>query len=171
MLRFPKPIITAPNGPVLGTGVALLAAADFSVASESAKLQLPESRLALSAGPTTPLLGFRIGTARTSHLLMSADWAEAATVQQFGLYRELVSPDLLWARCFEVAQACARGARESHQSMKQMLNETMGELLFTQLAIGTANLAAARTTDAAREGIQAFVEKRDVDWDRLLSDP
>ena len=47
---------------------------------------------------------------------------------------------------------------------KQLLNETIGEQLFTQLSIGAANMAAARTTDAAKEGVSAFLEKRDPDW-------
>jgi enoyl-CoA hydratase/carnithine racemase len=45
-----------------------------------------------------------------------------------------------------------------------MLNETIGEHLFTQLSIGAAHMAAARTTDAAREGIAAFLEKRTPVW-------
>ena len=47
---------------------------------------------------------------------------------------------------------------------KQMLNETIGESLFTQLSIGAANMAAARTTEAAKEGIDAFLEKREPNW-------
>ena len=46
-----------------------------------------------------------------------------------------------------------------------MINETIGERLFTQLSIGAANMAAARTTMAAKEGIDAFLEKRDPKWD------
>jgi methylglutaconyl-CoA hydratase len=44
---------------------------------------------------------------------------------------------------------------------KQLLNETVGENLLTQLAIGAAQVATARTTDTAREGIQAFLDKRE----------
>ena len=47
---------------------------------------------------------------------------------------------------------------------KQLINETIGENLFTQLSIGAANMAAARTTEAAIEGINAFLEKRDPEW-------
>ena len=47
---------------------------------------------------------------------------------------------------------------------KQMLNETIGETLITQLTVGAANLAAARITDAAKEGVAAFLEKREPNW-------
>jgi methylglutaconyl-CoA hydratase len=45
-----------------------------------------------------------------------------------------------------------------------MLNETIGEQLGTHLAIGAAISATSRTTEAAEEGINAFMEKRDPDW-------
>jgi 1,4-dihydroxy-2-naphthoyl-CoA synthase len=49
---------------------------------------------------------------------------------------------------------------------KQFLAETIGEQLATQLSIAAANMAAARTTPAAEEGIAAFLEKREPDWDK-----
>jgi methylglutaconyl-CoA hydratase len=48
-----------------------------------------------------------------------------------------------------------------------MLNETVGEQLFMQLSIGSANMASARTTEAAIEGINAFLEKRRPEWAHL----
>ena len=42
----------------------------------------------------------------------------------------------------------------------------MGEQLFMQLSIAAANMAAARTTPAAKEGIAAFLEKREPDWEK-----
>ena len=47
---------------------------------------------------------------------------------------------------------------------KRMLNETIGESLFTQLSAGAAVSATARTTEAAAEGLSAFFEKRDPVW-------
>ena len=83
------------------------------------------------------------------------------------LFHETVPSDFVWARCQELAAACAKGARESHQLTKQMINETIGETMLRQLSIGAANTAAARTTGAAREGIAAFLEKREPDWDTM----
>jgi hypothetical protein len=45
-----------------------------------------------------------------------------------------------------------------------MLNETIGEHLFTLLSAGAAVSATARTTEAAAEGLAAFVEKREPEW-------
>ena len=165
MLRFPKPIIVGANGPVIGSGLSLLLAADFIVANESTFLQSPESLRGLSTGLTGPLLSFRSSTSLANRMLLTGDKLSAADAVKMGLVHETVPADFVWARCFEVAKLCAKGARESHQMTKQMINETIGEELSTQLSIGAANLAAARVTDAAKEGVSAFLEKRDPEWD------
>ena len=166
-LRFPKPIITAINGPVMGTGLALMLATDIVVASDTATIEFPESRRGLSSGMTTPLMSFRIGTGVASRVLLSGQSIDASAAGGLNLFHETVPSDFVWARCQELATACAKGARESHQLTKQMINETIGETMLTQLSIGAANTAAARTTGAAKEGIAAFLEKREPDWDSM----
>ena len=165
MLRYPKPIIASINGWAVGSGISLMLASDIVVGGQNSELLMPEALRGLSAGITTPLLSFRIGTGMASGILYSGVPLESEESLNLGLFHEVVDNDLLWARCFELANQCANGARESHQMTKQLINETIGENLFTQLSIGAANMAAARTTPAAREGIAAFLEKRDPVWD------
>ncbi len=164
MLRYPKPIIACVNGWTIGTGLALMLASDIVIAGESSKLQLPEARRGLCAGITMPLLSFRVGTGLAASVLFSAKPVLASQALSLGLFHEVVADHLMWARSFEIAKQCASGARESHQMTKRMLNETIGENLFMQLSVGAANMAAARTTQAAKEGINAFLEKRDPNW-------
>jgi enoyl-CoA hydratase/carnithine racemase len=80
------------------------------------------------------------------------------------LFHEIVPHDLVWARAHEVAKECARAAPEALALTKRMLNETIGESLSTMLSAGAAVSATARTTEAASEGIAAFLEKRDPQW-------
>ncbi len=164
MLRFPKPIIAAINGPVMGIGTALMLAADVVIAGESATVGFPESRRGLSAGFTLPLLSFRLGAGCAASLMLTGNALTAQQSLSRGLFHEVVPNDFVWARSNEIAADCAAGARESHQMTKQLINETIGEAMLTQLSIGAANTAAARTTDAAKEGIAAFLEKRTPEW-------
>ena len=165
MLRFPKPIISSINGWVVGSGVSLMLASDIVIAGQGSKILMPEPLRGLNAGITTPLLSFRVGTSQASSILYSGAPVTAEEALSLGLFHETVGDELVWARSFEFAGQCAAGARESHQMTKQLINETIGENLFTQLSIGAANMAAARTTQAAKEGIEAFLEKRDPKWD------
>lgn len=164
MLRFPKPIIASVNGPALGSGLALLLACDVAVASQKACVKMPESRLGLVSGIAAPLLAFRIGTGRASYVMLTAQSIEAEQSLAMGLFHEVVPHDFIWARAQEIAKDIALGARHSHHLTKHMLNETLGESLFTYLSIGSAHTATARTNEDAVEGIKAFLEKRNPEW-------
>ena len=164
MLRYTKPIICGVNGWVVGSGAALMLASDIVVADEAAQLLLPEPRLGLFSGATTALLAFRIGTGRTSRMLLSSKPMNAESANAIGLFHETVANELVWARCHEIANQIGSGAHQTHLLAKQMLNQTIGEELFTQLSIGSANTAAARSTEMAIEGVNAFLEKRQPNW-------
>ena len=164
MLRYPKPIICGVNGKVIGSGAALVLASDIVIADERASLIMPEARRGLFSGVAAALMPHRIGAGHTARIMMTATPVSSEEGCQLGLFHQAVKSDLLWARCQEIATQIAAGSKQSQILIKQMLNETIGEELFTQLRIGAANTATARITDAAIEGINAFFEKRDPEW-------
>ena len=164
MLRFPMPIIAAVNGPALGHGAGLVLAADLVIASKNAAFGFPETRRGLVASCATPLLTFRLGGSRAANMLFTAELTDATAAQQLGLYRELVPHDFLWARARELIGVCAAGAQEAHALTKRTLNDTVGEQLSMWMTTGAAASATAKTTEAAAEGIKAFVEKREPNW-------
>lgn len=164
MLRYPKPIICGVNGCMVGSGAALALASDIVIADHDAKLMMPETRLGLFSGLTAALLPHRIGAGHAARIMMTAASVDATEGLNLGIFHQLIENELMWARCHEIAVQIASGAKQSQVLIKQMLNETVGEELFTQLSIGAANTATARTTDAAVEGITAFLEKREPKW-------
>jgi methylglutaconyl-CoA hydratase len=164
MLRFPKPIIAAVNGPAVAGGAGLVLASDIVVAGEGASFGLPEPRRGLVAGLVSPLLTFRIGAGYAANLLLSARTIDAAEALRVQLFHELVKDDLVWARAHALAEECAKSAPESILLTKRMLNENIGEHLNVMLSAGAAASATARTTEAAQEGLAAFLEKRAPNW-------
>lgn len=164
MLRFPKPIIAAVNGPALAAGAGLLLASDLVVGSSEASVGFPEPRRGLVAGIMIPMLHFRVGGSTASRLLLSASSIDGNEALRVGLFHELVDQELLWARAHAIAGEIAQSAPESIQSTKRMLNETVGEELSTLFSSGAAASAAARTTEAAAEGLSAFADKRPPQW-------
>ena len=164
MLLFPKPIIAAVNGPAVASGAGLVLAADITIAAPQATFGLPEPRRGLAAGLVAPLLAFRVGGGLAANLLLTARTAEAEEAHRLGIYHELTPVETIWARAHQLAEVCAKSAAESLQLTKRMLNETIGENLSTLLAAGAAACATARTTEAAAEGLAAFLEKREPNW-------
>jgi methylglutaconyl-CoA hydratase len=164
MLRFPKPLVAAVNGPAVAGGAGLVMACDLVVASENATFGFPEPRRGIVAGLVAPLLAFRIGAAHAAYLLLATKIIDAREAHRFGLFHELVADDKVWARANQLVGEVARGAPEAMQMTKRLLNETIGEQLLSQLATGAAVSAASRTTEAAAEGLAAFMEKREPKW-------
>jgi methylglutaconyl-CoA hydratase len=164
MLRFPKPIIAAVNGPVVAGGAGLMLASDIVVAASEAKFGWPEPRRGIVAGMVAPLLVFRAGASHAANLLLTARLIEAGEAHRIGLVHEIVKGELVWARAHEIAGEIALSAPESITMTKRLINETIGEHLGTLLTAGAADSATARTTEAAREGLAAFLDKREPKW-------
>ncbi|WP_233200133.1 enoyl-CoA hydratase/isomerase family protein [Blastopirellula marina] len=164
ILRFPKPIIAAVNGPAVAGGAGLVLAADFAIASPEATFGFPEPKRGVISGICAPLLTFRVGGAHAARMLMMAETISAERAAAIGIFQEIQPHEKLWARGMEIAKEIALSADEAIQLTKRMLNETIGETLETFLSAGAAASATSRTTEAAAEGMKAFLEKRDPKW-------
>jgi methylglutaconyl-CoA hydratase len=164
MLHFPNPIIAAVNGPAVAGGAGLVLASDLVVAAEDARFGLPEPRRGIVAGLVAPLLAFRVGGGWCANLLLTARLLEAGQAERIGVYHERTRTELVWARARELVDEIALSAPEAIQLSKQMVNQTIGEHLETLLTAGAAVSATARTTEAAQEGLAAFLEKREPKW-------
>ncbi len=163
LLEFPKPVIAAVGGPVSGFGVAMLLASDLVIATDAAKLSLPDTRHGLVAGLVTPLLAYRAGASTAARLLLTANEFSADEMHRLGLYHELVGNDLLWARASQMANDLQSVSAEAVGLTKRLLLETAGERLMTDLTCGAITSATARTTEAAQAGVRAAVEARETE--------
>lgn len=165
MLRFPKPIIAAVNGPAVAGGAGFVLASDIVIAAPEARLGFPEPKRGIVAGMVAPLLCFRAGGGVAANLLLTAEIVDAQRAAEWGLVHEIHPHEKIWARANELAETISQSAPESIQLTKRLLYETLGEdLLTTMLSAGAAASATARTTEAAQEGLNAFLEKRPPQW-------
>jgi len=160
MLRLPKPIIAAVNGPALGFGAALVLASDYVLASPQAQIGWPETRWGLAPGLSAPLLRRRVNVAQATSLLCFGQTVDAPSGYRLGLFDEIVADHLLWAVAQRQAESLAALAPHAISLTKRLLCETIDEALFSQLAVGAANTAAARTTLEAIEGVLMFAENQ-----------
>ncbi|MGB1706393.1 MAG: enoyl-CoA hydratase/isomerase family protein [Rubripirellula sp.] len=164
MLRFPKPIVAAVDGSALGAGFGLALAADLIVASKQATFGAIAVRRGLVGGATAALLSFRSGGATAARMVLTGQTVSAAKASRWGLCDEPVDPQQIWVAATELAAQCAAAPQEAIQATKRLLNESVGELLLSQLSAGAAGSATACTTESAREGIQAFLDNREPIW-------
>lgn len=164
ILRFPKPVIAAVDGAAVGAGFSLALAADIIVASEESYFTAAAPARGLVGGATAALLNFRIGGSLATRLCLTSEQVSAAEAQRIGLCARVVDSDQVWVVACEVARSTHAGPAEAVTATKRLLNETIGETLLSQLAAAGAASATACTTEAATEGVRAFLEKRDPHW-------
>ena len=160
MLRFPKPIIAAIDGPVFGVGMALVLSCDLVVATPKASFASRASRVGLVSGLVAPLLSFRLGASIASRILLGLDPVTAEQAYQWGLAQYLVESEQVWAKSHEIANQIAESSVESIQMTKRLLNEMVGEQIWSNLTSGAAVMATVCSTESASEGMRSFVEKR-----------
>ena len=164
MIELPKPIIASVNGPAVAGGAGLVLASDIVVACPAAQFGLPEPRRGLVAGVVGPLLAFRVGGGAAARLLLTV----VAVSGRRGVSAGHLSRDDRRGPAVGAVRAIGRRMRgrapEAVQLTKRLLYETIGEQLSTQLTVGAAISATSRTTEAAQEGLAAFVEKRPPEW-------
>jgi enoyl-CoA hydratase len=157
---FSKPIIAAINGFALGGGLELAMACHIRIASDNAKMGLPEVTLGLIPGyGGTQRLTRLVGKGKALELIMTADMVTAAEAYQLGLVNHVVSQDGLLTKAEEVlnkiltkAPLAIAGAITAVNAAT--LNEGNGfetEMEEFAKCFGTTDL---------KEGISAFLEKR-----------
>ncbi|MBL8871570.1 MAG: enoyl-CoA hydratase/isomerase family protein [Planctomycetaceae bacterium] len=160
MLIYPKPLIAAVDGAALGAGLGLVLACDLVVGSHRLTLGLPAPRRGLVSGLVAPLLFFRAGAATASRLLLGDDWLDSQEAHRLGLVHHLVEPNQVWVRAQQWGEKIQNSAPQSLMLTKRMLNEVIGENVLSWLTSGAAMTATACTTEAAAEGLRAFIDKR-----------
>lgn len=164
MLRCPKIIVAAVDGMACGAGLALVLASDMMVLSKRARLSANAVNRGLVGGATTTLLAFRFGGAVASRLALTGDSIEAEQAHTMGVCDTPVASEQIWVAANAMAVRCTEAPLEAIQANKRLLNESVGERLFSQLSAAAADSATACTTESAAEGIRAFLENRDPSW-------
>ncbi len=164
ILRFPKPVVAAVNGPALGFAAAIVMACDVVIGTDRATFGFPDTERGLVSGFAAPLLAFRLGAGIAADRVLRGNLLNGSEALSIGIYHSLVPQDLIWAKASEIAKLQEKKSSAAISMTKKLINETIGESLFTQLSTAAAATAAARTTESAKEGVSAFLEKREPEW-------
>jgi enoyl-CoA hydratase len=160
-----KPLIAAVERFALGGGLEIALACDLIVAGEDAKLGLPEVKLGLVAAAGGVIrLPRRIPSAVAMELALTGDSLPAQRALELGLVCRLTAPGQTLAAARELAGRIAANAPLAIRTAKRIIEQS-AELSVVQAFERQQPLVqAVRESEDAREGAQAFVEKRDPVW-------
>jgi len=159
--QSPKPVIAAVNGFALGGGLELALACHIRIASENAKLGLPEVKLGIGPGyGGTQRLPRLIGRGRALQLILTAEMTDAAEAYRIGLVNKVVpAADLMAAADAMMRQIIANGPVAVALCI-EAVNRGLDTTLEEGLVIEANHFGLIATTSDMREGMRAFLDKR-----------
>ncbi len=162
LLHTDTPVIAAVNGAAVGWGMELALMADIRVASDRARFgELFVKRGLCCDVPGIGRLAALVGREHAAELLFTGRVIDADTAARIGLASRVVAHDALMPTALELAQEIAANPPLAVQRMKQGLRRAL-DPDWTELgAWVTASLAELFRTEDHREGVAAFLEKRD----------
>lgn len=165
MWDMPKPAIAAINGPAAGLGFGMALACDMRIASTQGKFASAFSRISLvPEACMTFYLPRIVGLARAAEILYTGRqvWAEEAL--GMGLVNQVVEPDALAGAVDDMARTLAEAAPIAIQLTRRELYRGLEGTFGSQLEMELFHQKWAGQSLDAREGPQAFMEKRAPDF-------
>ena len=166
MRTDPTILIAAMNGAAAGGGLGLAMACDARVAVPDAKLAAAFFKLGLSPdGGTTWLLPRLVGNQVTRRFFFNDETWSGDEALEKGAVDEVAPQDALVDRAVELASNWGQWSKISRSGTKQLLDASTSTFFQTQLEFEQALIIAASQSDDFAEGVAAFLEKRDPEFD------
>ncbi len=167
MRRCPRPIIGALNGIVAGAGAVIATACDFRIASPEARIAYLFTRVGLSGADmgASWLLPRIVGLTHATRLLMTGNFIRPEEAVRIGLYDRVVEQDVLMVEARGLADQLARGPTDAIAVTKDALNREASMDLEAALQFEAEAQAELMLHSNFRESYDAFVERRDPQFD------
>lgn len=161
-----KPTIAVVHGFALGGGLELAMGADFRYLADDAKLGQPEILLGLIPGAGgTQRLARLIGYQRAKKLVFSGNQVGAGEALEIGLADQVAAPDKILGIAMKDAARLATMPTLALAEAKKLFNNTAISSDFAaDMRKESAAFQRLFVTDDAREGVEAFVEKREASF-------
>lgn len=158
------PVIAAVNGFALGGGLELAMAAHFRLASDNARLGLPEVSLGVIPGyGGTQRLAQLIGKGRALEMIMTAQMIDASKAEQWGLVNAVTSQEELIPYCISLAEKIKRNGPLAISAAIKSVNANFDKSI-NGYDVEISEFAKCFGTKDFKEGTTAFLDKRKANF-------
>lgn len=158
------PVIAAINGFALGGGLELAMACHFRIASENAKMGLPEVSLGVIPGyGGTQRLPQLIGKGRAMEMIMTAGMIDANIALDYGLVNHVTNQEELLALCQKIAFKISKNSLVAISAAIKAINANFKDGI-NGFQVEVTEFGNCFGTEDFEEGTTAFLEKRKADF-------
>ncbi len=166
----PKVIIARVHGAAVAGGMGITCAADVSIADKDSVFALTETRIGLSPAQIAPYVIARVGCQTARRLMLTGERFKAPLALQMGIIDKMTSDaHTLDDLEREIKNAVLKCAPDALRHTKTLLHHLATPNLHTDdTASYLANNFAECVLSEAKEGVAAFLEKRDPSWSRAV---
>jgi enoyl-CoA hydratase/carnithine racemase len=159
-----KPVISEVKGYAVANGIGLVASSDIVIASENAKFGATAVNVGLFCiGPAVPLSRV-VGKKKAYELVTTGRIIEANEAKEIGLINNVVAEDDLSTEVMKMATELANKSPLAVQIGKEAFNATLDLPYKKALQMSHSYFAHLCSTDDAKEGVDAFLNKREPKW-------
>jgi enoyl-CoA hydratase/carnithine racemase len=162
--QLQQPVIARVNGIATAAGCQLVANCDLAVASEDAQFAVSGINVGLFCSTPAVPLSRNMGRKQALHMLLTGDFISAQTAQQYGLVNEVVPAAELEQATIALAQKIAAKSAHAIKLGKAMFYQQLPMDLSDAYAYASERMTCNMDSHDAREGIDAFIQKRKPEW-------
>ena len=158
--NYSKPVIAAVNGFALGGGLELAMACHLRVASNNAKMGLPEVSLGVIPGyGGTQRLAQLVGKGKAMEMIITADMINAEDAYKWGLVNYITTPEELLNKCFEITSKIITKSPIAVRTAIKVINAGYNNKQ-NGYEVEIEEFGKSFASADFKEGISAFLEKR-----------
>lgn len=162
--RTTKPVIARVNGHAMGGGLGLVAASTIAIASTEAKLGTPEVNVGLFPFMILAVLERVMPRRRLLEMMLRGERLSAEEAARVGLVSRAVAPEALDAAVAEWADLFRGKSPTAIRLGLEAMRDADDLSLEEKLPLLEKRLFACLATEDAREGLAAFLQKREPRW-------
>lgn len=166
IVRAPKPVIAAVNGIATAAGCQLVASCDLAVASQDARFATPGVNIGLFCSTPMVALGRNLSRKAAMEMLLLGDMVAANEAKELGLVNRVVKPDETVNAAVELGRKIAEKPKATLKIGKDAFYRQLEMPLEEAYAYASAVMVENMLHEEAKEGIGAFLEKRQPRWPR-----
>ncbi len=162
--KLNKPVIAQLHGVAAANGMGLIAAADIVIAADNARMGLTAINVGLNCiGPVIPVARC-VGRKKALELLLFGNLIKAKEALSLGLINKIVPKEEIETKALEWAEELGQKSPIAVQIAKTAFYNAEDMSYSDQFAYMNEAFARLCTTEDAKEGVNAFFEKRNPAW-------